>query len=260
MTIRVGVDGSGPSRAAITWAAKRSARDHEALELVHVVDGEWGQLGEDYADDARRGANGLLADALEVARRCAPDAPITTSIRQGSTAWELAVSAEPGDLLVVGTHKTGYLSGRVLGTRSVVVASTATSSVAVIPDTPVTARRGVVVGVAEGTPWEVAVTRGAQEAAHVGNELSLVNAAPGDGGQRLLADAAALAADIHPALVIRRRVSRRRPAEALLDASRSAGLLVLGATRADTARAGYLGSTTHEVLLNLNSPVLIARA
>ena len=139
------------------------------------------------------------------------------------------------------------------------MASVAECSVAVIPDTQVSTRRGVVVGVAGGA-WEAAVVWGANEATRLGNELSLVHAATADEGNDLLADAAALASHIHPALVIRRRVSRRRPSEALLDLSRSAGLLVLGASHLSTARAGFLGSTTHEVLLNINSPVVVARA
>ena len=259
MTIRVGVDGSGPSRAALAWAAKRAASEGSALELVHVVDGEWGQVGQQAIDDETDAGTQVLAEAIEHARRYASD--VTTTLLHGSVAWELATATTPGDLLVVGTHTTGYLSGRALGTRSIVVASVARSSVAVIPDTPVTGRRGVVVGVASGTAWESAVTWGASEAVRLGNELSLVHAAAaGDEGHALLADAAALASGIHPALVIRRRVSRRRPSEALLDASRSAGLLVLGPTHETTARAGFLGSTTHEVLLNINAPVVVARS
>ena len=258
-TIRVGVDGSGPSRAAVTWAAKRAASDDRRLVLVHVLDGEWGQLGRGFAEDESDAAAEVLSGAVELARRFAPEGSTSTSVLEGSIAWVLAASAESGDLLVVGTHKTGYLTGRALATRSIVVASMAESSVAVIPDTSVSGRRGVVVGVVGGTAWQAAVTWGANEATRLGNELSLVHATAGDDGHAILADAAALAASIHPALVIRRRISRRRASEALLDASRSAGLLVLGRTRVDTARAGFLGSTTHEVLLNINAPVVVAR-
>ena len=260
MTIRVGVDGSGPSRAALTWAAKRAASGGSDLALIHVVDGEWGQLGQGFAEDESDAGADVLTEALELARRFAPETSTTTTLLHGSTAWVLASTAEPGDLLVVGTHKTGYLTGRALGTRSIVVASVAESSVAVIPDTQVSGRRGVVVGVAPGSAWEAAVTWGANEATRLGNELSLVHATTGDDGNELLAEAAALASRIHPALVIRRRVSRRRASEALLDVSRSAGLLVLGTSHVSTARAGFLGSTTHEVLLNINSPVVVARA
>lgn len=259
--IRVGVDGSSPSRAALIWAAKRAASDGVALELVHVVDGEWGQLGGQFSEGESAAGVSVLEEAAETARRFLPASAITTELLEGSAAWELATTSQPGDLLIVGTHKTGYLSGRALGTRSIVVASAAPSSVAVIPDTPVVARRGVVVGVASGSSWRVAVPWSAAEATRLGNELTLVYASEDqEAGRTLLAEAAALAAEIHPTLVTRRRMSRRRPSEALLNASRSAGLLVLGQSRRSIDRGGYLGSTTHEVLLNINCPVIIARS
>jgi nucleotide-binding universal stress UspA family protein len=36
-------------------------------------------------------------------------------------------------------------------------------------------------------------------------------------------------------------------------------MLVLGETRVNKDRAGFIGSVTHEVLLNLTSPVMVAR-
>lgn len=261
VTIRVGVDGSGPSRAALTWAARRAASEGSPLELVHVIDGDRPTVDPGSSEDESRSGVVLLEEATALARRSAPSVELNTVILQGSVAWELAATSRPGDLLVVGTHKTGYLTGRALGTRGIVIASVSPGSVAVIPDASVAARRGVVVGVVEGSAWVAAVSWGAREAPHLGNELTLVHAsADADNGQALLAEAAALAAQVHPSLVIRRRMSRRRPAEALLDSSRSAGLLVLGTSRRSTERGGYLGSTTHEVLLNINAPVVVARA
>jgi hypothetical protein len=56
---------------------------------------------------------------------------------------------------------------------------------------------------------------------------------------------------------VRTLTTRRPPAEALLDASRNATLLVLGpgAVPVDTPFA----SVIHDVLLNINAPVLVAR-
>lgn len=255
MTIVVGVDGSGPSRAALTWAAKRAADRGEALRLVHVVDEDWGQMGQDVATQESDHGQAVLAEAESLAHDLAPSVPIETRLVHGSTAWELATSADSDDLLVVGTHKTGYLSGRALGTRSIVVASIAKCSVAVIPDAPTTGRRGVVVGVA-GSAWSTAVAWAADEAARRGDDVTLVHCTPHEEGRDVLARAAATAS--YPGSLVRSRVSRRRPSEALLDASRSAGMLVLGHTRVPADRGNFLGSTTHEVLLNINSPVIIA--
>jgi nucleotide-binding universal stress UspA family protein len=60
-------------------------------------------------------------------------------------------------------------------------------------------------------------------------------------------------------LVVRSRVSRREPAVALLDAARSASMLVVSPTRGPVDRAGFVGSVTHAVLLNITSPVVVAR-
>jgi nucleotide-binding universal stress UspA family protein len=53
-------------------------------------------------------------------------------------------------------------------------------------------------------------------------------------------------------------VSGRPPAEALLDAARDKALLVLGPGSTGPVRSP-IGSVTHDVLLNVNAPVLVAR-
>lgn len=268
MTIVVGVDGSGPSRAALGWAVHRAVELGSAVELVHVVDDEWGQAGQGVARIETEESGRMLNAALDLAAGLAPGLTLSSQLLHGSPAWELSAAANDAELLVVGTHKTGYLHGRVLGTRSVVIASIATCSVAVIPDGPATRRRGVIVGVAPGAAWRDAVILGAREAERLGDALSLIHASAGgadavtaerDDGRALLAAASAVATETAPGTVVRSRLSRRRPSEALLDASRAEGLLVLGQSRRDTANAGFLGSVTHEVLLNINSPVIIAR-
>jgi nucleotide-binding universal stress UspA family protein len=266
--ILVGVDGSGPSRAALTWALKRARSSGQAIVAVHVVDDEWGQLGTEYAQQETAEGARLLAETLRLAPEQVPEVAISSELLHGSPSWQLAAAADPDDLLVVGTHKTGYLHGRVLGTRSIVVASVAPSAVAVVPEATLKGRSGVVVGVAPGDTWRDAVIVGAREAAALGQNLTLVHAvAQRDdavvdamaAGRSLLAEAAALAVETSPGLVVRSRVSRRQPAEALLDASHTAALLVLGVSRRAAANAGFVGSVSHDVLLNINCVVLVAR-
>lgn len=262
MKVVVGVDGSTPSRNALAWALSIARQRAMPVTLVHVVDDEWGQVGSSYAGaESVEGAH-VLAEAVRWAAETEPTVPVTEELRHGSPAWELSAAAEPNDLLVVGTHKTGFVQGRVLGTRSVVIASAAVCSVAVIPDAVSRTRSGIVVGVAGN--WEPAVATGARLAAATGMELTLVHARPqaGDdlGGAREVLDlAVAHAHSIVPGLGVRSRVSRRQPAEAVLDAGRTAAVVVLGPSRRDAASGGYLGSVTHEVLLNLTTPVLVAR-
>jgi nucleotide-binding universal stress UspA family protein len=255
----VGVDGSGPSGAALTWAIAHSARSGSDIVIHHVVDDEWGQVGASFAQDETHAGERILLEALDQCRLAGRSA--RTALSHGSPAWELAAAGRPGDILVVGTHKTGYLRGRVLGTRSIVVASVAQCSVVIVPEDNLSHRHGIVVGVAAGTQSHAAIIAGAEEALRLRQELSLIHAGSEDGsdGRTLLSEAANLAATAAPGITIRRRVAQRRPSEALLDASRSALLLVLGTSRIDPDRAGFIGSVTHEVLLNLNAPVMVAR-
>lgn len=269
MRILVGTDGSGPSRAAMTWALNRARATGAPVVAIHVVDDEWGQLGTEYADAETAVGEELLDDVVESARATAPRVEVTSQLLHGSAAWELANAAHDDDLIVIGTHKTGYLHGRVLGTKSIVVASIASCTVAVVPEETSKGRSGVVVGLAPGEFWRDAVIAGSHEAENLAQDLTLVHASPArdddsaalllEQGRGLLAAAAALAVETSPGMVVRSRLSRRRPAEALLDASHTGSALILGVSRRSPANAGFIGSVTHDVLLNLNSPVLIAR-
>ena len=286
-TYYLGVDASEPSRAAVRWGLRRAVERNAAVELVHVVDDEWGQLGHSYAQEANRRATELLADELTSALVLNPALRISTRMLRGGPSWELAALPTPDDLLIIGTHKTGVLHGRVLGSRSVQIASAARSSVAIVPDTPHETRRGVVVGVDRFEGSTSAVACAAWEAQELGQDLLLVHAQPnrtgsaeaqgtpdaqgkaedqgsahteaGDEGQRLLLAAAEIAAVTAPSVTVRRHSARSLPAEALLDASHDASLLVLGVSHPRRDGQALIGSVTHDVLMNINVPVLIAR-
>jgi len=256
--IIVGVDGSGPSQSALRWAARRAKVTGSELTIEYVVDADWGQMGEAFARQGSADGERLLAAAMTAVGPI--DCTVNVELAHGNPALTLASDSKPGDLIVVGTHKTGFIRGRVLGTRSIAVASVAPCSVVVVPEDTVSHRRGIVVGVDGGDRGDVAVVAGAIEAQFTGEDLTLVHAgARTDAVDGLLAAAAALASATAPRVIVRRRHSGRSRTDTLLDLSRSATLLVLGESRIDSDRAGFLGSVTHEVLLNLNSPVLVAR-
>jgi nucleotide-binding universal stress UspA family protein len=280
-TYYIGVDGSGPSQAALRWGVRRAAAHGAGVVLVNTVDDEWGLVGRDAAAAAEHQARALLAEESDRVASLQAGVTLTTRIVHGGTAWELARLPRPEDLLIVGTHKTGFLRGRVLGSRSVQIASAARCSVAIVPDTTLESRHDVVVGV-DGSDGSLAAVRiGAQEADRLDQDLLLVyapqhtappptalpNALPRRGealddrsphSARVLSEAALVAADSAARITVRRRVAHRDPADALLDASFDAALLVLGVS----ARHGdhpLIGSVTHDVLMNINVPVLISR-
>lgn len=263
MTMRyvVGFDGSGPSEAALAWTIKRWQRDPAPIVLVHVAEGDDGSMGKELEDLAARQGAAMLSQRIDKLRRAHPELTVEGLALEGSVAWELARSVEPADLLVVGTHKTGFLHGRVLGSRSVQVAAAAPSSVAIIPEVDLRFRRGVVAGIDRSETAEAVADVAADEAAARSEELSLMEAVPD--ATRVpdpapLAVAAVAARHRHPALIIRSRTSTRSAAEALLDASRDKALLVLG-PGSQNPRRSPIGSVLHDVLLNLNSPVIVAR-
>jgi len=266
-TYYIGVDGSGPSRAALRWGVRRAAGRDATVVLVNTVDDEWGRIGRDAAADAEHQAKELLAEESDRVQALHTGVALSTRIVHGGTAWELARLPRPEDLLIVGTHKTGFLRGRVLGSRSVQIASAARCSVAIVPDTTLESRHDIVVGV-DGTDGCLpAVQMGAQEASRLDQDLLLVYApgARADAADdhnpqsaRVLLTAAAVASATEPRITVRRRVAHRDPAEALLDASFDAALLILGVSTRHGERA-LIGSVTHDVLMNINVPVLIAR-
>ncbi len=269
MTILVGVDGSGPSRAALLWALARARSRSMVIALVHVLDDERHQIGTDHAELDADAGQALLDDALSVASELAPQLAVASHLRHGNPARQLASAATDHDLIVVGTHKTGYLQGRSLGAKSIAVASIAPCTVVVVPEETSSVRSGVVVGVAPGEHAHDAVIVGAHEAATRGQDLWLVHASPTRPDESavenpveeraLLAAAVDRATASVPGIVVRSRLSRRQPADALLDASRRCALLVLGSSRVGPASAGFIGSVTHDVLLNINCTVMVAR-
>lgn len=264
----VGVDGSGASLSALHWALHNSARWHTELVVVHVVDGEWGMLGPRYAGEATRQGAAVVAEALRHCRGAWPG-PVSSRMLHGSMVQELTALPEERDLLVIGSHKTGYFRGQALGSRSVHVLAAARSSVIVIPNVPVNRGRDVVVGV-DGSAWSnLAVAYAAREAARRGGPLILMHARrvlpdlwqtpelPEDlqTAQAVVRRAAAIAHSTAPEVELSSRIVHQPASLALLRVAASGSLLVLGA---DSPPGGG-GSVTHDVAMNLSVPLLVVR-
>lgn len=261
----VGVDGSAPSASAADWAARRARRDGATLHLVHVVDPEAGLMGADAEAEAHRTGVAVLAEAVARIREAFPGVEARGELLTGVPAWTIAGFAHPDDVVVVGTGKTGYVSGRILGSRSVQFALAVHGDVAVVPEADLRFRDGVVAGIDREETAELIARRAAREAAEHGTRLTLVHAVPPDAvpaararAEGPLARAVEAARAVDGRLEIRSRVSVRTPAEALLDASRGSALLVVGPGSTAETRSP-LGSTLHIVLLNANAPVLVVR-
>jgi nucleotide-binding universal stress UspA family protein len=275
--ILVGIDGSAPSRAALSWSIQRAATTDEDVVLAHVVDDEWGAVNFRLLDEVRIEAEALMAAEADFARSIDRGVAVTTILREGNPMWELIALAQGADLVVVGTHKTGFVRGRVFGSRSLQLAGGSPAPVAIIPESPARGRRGVVVGVNESAGSRAAIVFGANEAHRLGEELILVgawaspvetetnettrrrNAFVKSRIESVLVEARATITRAHEELHIRVREVNRPAAEALVDAAASATVLVIGSSRRQGAPT-TLGSVAHDVLINLAAPTVVVHA
>jgi nucleotide-binding universal stress UspA family protein len=266
----VGIDGSAPSRAALEWALERSdTRKRRPLRLVHVLDDEAGLAGQDIQAEAEREGRRVLAERLEEARQVYPQLEVTSTVLHGSMPWELSHAAGTPDMLVLGTHRSGTSDGRVLGSRSVQVASITPATLAVIPDRHRNPSGPVVVGVGIREPAGPAVVWAAHEAAATGMPLLLVH---GMGSTDLpsgaphpelaainLSEARRLALEIDPHVTVTTRLAPDGAAQALLAAAYEASMLVVGPSRTFGTGASPVGTVTQSVLLNTHCPVIVTR-
>lgn len=279
-TTVVGVNDSIPSHVAVSWAATRVAMRDDAAELVlvHVL-GVRPDLPKENAEKIRTAAEIMLHGVAAAAMQAHPLVRVRTVLAEGNLIDEMLATAADAALLVVGTHKTGFIRGRSIGSLGLRVAAQARIPVAVVPESAHRSRSGIMVGVDESAGGRDALEFAADEAEHTGQEITLIRAweAPRSVGvgfettgsdldRRYAADAGqtlAWGVDVirrgFPNLVTQSRRVRRPVAEALLDSAASARVLVLGETRARNGIAP-LGEVAHDVLLNLVGPTILVHS
>lgn len=272
--IAVGICDSSASRTAIRWAVQRASLTGAAVQLVHVLDHQAGQNDPD--DDARRTLLGhdLLTREVWFARSLATGVAVGATLLRGSVMWELTRASTGVDLIVVGTHKTGFIHGTVYGSTSLQLATAGRCPVVVVPGGTSPGPRSVVVGADDSGAGYAAFAVAVGEAFATGQDLVIVRvwkAAEGvsdadaddadeasrDVAQRMLAGFAATARAIHPHLTVRVRAIEGSSARALVRASAMAQLLVLGSSREGHLDSPVLGAVCHDALMNIVSPTAI---
>ncbi|MCC4908190.1 universal stress protein [Microbacterium sp. cx-59] len=275
-TIVVGVADAPSSQSALEWAVERARRTGETVELVAVVGGAVGVVGEDDVVDrlvtrARTAldaeASGLTASGLSVTARAVAGDPVGVLVEASATA----------DLLVIGGEARGH--GR-RGHHGARIAAGAHSPVVVVPATSAAdaERRGIVVGVDGSDASAAAIEFAAAEAARGGDALTLVSAwlpvaVPGDFGvypDTYLTDLAGVteaAVDAvteriraaHPDLTVRAAVVEGDPAEVIAEHARKARLTVVGSHGRGALARFLLGSVSEEVIGRLAGPTAVVR-
>jgi nucleotide-binding universal stress UspA family protein len=275
----VGVDGSDAALAAARVALDEARRRSAPLLIVNVVRWPYDGLttpppGIDLPALLTESGQAVVERALAVL----PDSAgvdVSTSVVNGHPVEVLRTASENARLLVLGSRGVGGVAGLLLGSTASRVVPHAGCPVIVLPDDAdvlVRDRRSVVVGVEGRQGDDEVLAFAVDEATARGTDLLAVHAwqevvldtplrtvsplADWAGvvadEERALSEALAGWRDKEPDLVVREAVVRDRTARALVAASMTAELLVVG------HRARRVpGSTTHSVLNRATCPVAV---
>jgi nucleotide-binding universal stress UspA family protein len=282
----VGVDGSEPSMRAVDWAADEAALRGVPLRLVYAS--LWERYeGAALAQGLGRSSEQVLADnivdaAAKRAQRRAPDLKISTAVLPDDAVSVLLGEGRNAFAVVTGSRGRGGIAELLLGSVSLAVAARAYCPVIVLRGShdnrrvPRTYQR-IVLGVGEEPGNAAAVRFAFEEAAaryaglqavrawrrpaHRTTDHPLLAGEPARHDEQQAAEdlEAALsgsAAD-HPSVQVRRRTVEGPAHRALLDASATADLLVVGAQRRHGHTGLQLGRVAHAVLHHSACPVVV---
>ncbi|HWL77079.1 universal stress protein [Microbacterium sp.] len=276
-TIIVGVTAAPAARRAVDWAMARAAERGQTVELVAVVGGAIGAVGEESVlNDAVEQTRTLLAE--EAARVAERGVQVTTRVGRGNpVAWLIEASAD-ANLLVIGSDYKGPGTGPARGAHGLRIAAGAKCPVVVVPDLDFEGRSGVVVGVDGSEASEAAVRFAAAEADRLREPLIAVTVwtpleAPRNLGwypeeylenMRLLAEeslALSLAGtrQDYPDLEIVTRVERGYPSLIINEIAATARLAVIGTHGRGALARFLLGSISQEVLARLATVTAVVR-
>ncbi|MEU8120388.1 universal stress protein [Spirillospora sp. NPDC049024] len=268
--IIVGIDGSAHAWQALDWASDYAVRHRMPLELVHasraLVDD--GTIPPDALRRLAAEREDLLGEARQYTLKVHPDLDIETRLVRTDPGTALVEGSEDAALVAVGSRGLGGFEGLLFGSVGLYTAAHARSPVLVVPRAapyPADAPALVVVGI-EGRPGERAVLAWAfEEASSRGAGILALHAVGAEFGsprRRVLEDlelSEALAGlrEHHPDVRVEQLVSDRTPPQALVEASRSAALVVVGAVRRTGLVGMALGRVNHAVLHHAQCPVAV---
>lgn len=267
--IAVGVDGSLVAVRALDWAAAEAVRHGTALRVVYAV-------------PDRDEAAPVLDSATARVRQRYPNLPLVTVAAEGGAVTALARESADADLTVVGTRGLGALAGSAFGSVSLRLAALAQGPLLVVRgDHPCDDGRDVLLGLADDTDARAAAYA-FQEAERRGVRLRVLHSwthrhltpetpslvpAHSPGQERLARDARAEEAvpryaltrlyDQHPDVVVETHTVRTAPADALLEATREAAVVVIGAHRRTSVLGPRLGPVAHTLLHRAHCPVVV---
>lgn len=276
--IIVGVTAAPVSRRAVDWAIARAAERKQSVELLSVVGGAIGTVGEAEVLSTVRAATQRVLDA-EAERVAASGVPVTTRVANGDPVATLIDASASAALLVIGSDYRGHGNGPARGVHGIRIAAGAKAPVVVVPDLDLGERSGVVVGVDGSATSEHAIEFAAAEADRLGEPLIAVSVwtplhTPRNAmevypelylsnmqstTEEVLALSLAGLSSRYPDLVIERRAERGYPSQVLTTVGADARLIVVGTHGRGAIARFLLGSISQEVLLHLPTVTAVVR-
>ncbi|WP_405996600.1 universal stress protein [Streptomyces sp. NBC_00986] len=279
----VGVDGSEPSLRAVDWAADEAASRGVPLRVVYASlweRYEGTSIAEGLAKpDEQVRAEDIVDTAARRARRRRPELDVRVEVLAEEPEYALVRESRSASLLVTGTRGRSGIAEALLGSVSLIVAGHAQCPMVVVRGTHDNqARTGthgrIVVGVGEKPAGSAAVRFAFEEArrrgvqveavrawrwpAHESTDLPLMAGEPARLHERRAVEALDAALQDAPTDVAsRRRTVEGHTRPVLVDASRDADLLVVGAKRRSGHYGLQLGRVAHGVLHHSACPVAI---
>lgn len=280
----VGVDGSASALHAVGLAARAAVARHRPVRVVHafiwpLLHAPVGPPPVGPADGGlRHQAERILAEAVAEAEKQAPGLSVQGIVADGTAAAVLLHEARRAALIVLGTRGLGGFGGLVIGSTAVQVAEYATCPVLVARGEERTSGP-IVVGVDGSDLSDLAIGFAIDEAARREAEVLAVHAylqpaaiEPGDvvpvvydeealksEEERLVAESLAGWCERYPDVPVRRKVVRGSAGRVLVEESKAAQLVVVGARGRGGFAGLLLGSVSHGVLHHAHCPVAIFR-
>ncbi|GAB3975521.1 universal stress protein [Actinoallomurus acanthiterrae] len=263
----VGVDGSECSLTAVDWAADEAKRRGRPLRVVHVF--AWpllytplgAPLLSSRLDELMETARQIVHTAERRAQARAPEIDVESDLIDGAPIPVLLEEAARASLAVIGSRGLGAVGALFLGSTGVELAARAACPVVAVRGREHKAQR-IVVGVDGSDNSLMALWSGFEEAALRAAALTAIHAVhhPADEADGDIADAVTRLRERFPDVPAELTTVTAHPAEALINASADADLLVVGSRGRGGFRGLMLGSVSQAVLHNADCPVAVQRA
>ncbi|NXY95462.1 universal stress protein [Streptomyces sp. BR123] len=284
----VGVDGSAPSLVAVEAAAREARWRNAGLQIVHAF--RWPPVRVSTGPpvpppaerEVRQMTEGLVTEAVERAKSVAPSVDATHAVVTGEPVTVLEERSRAAELVVVGSRGIGGFVGLLVGSTAVHLAPRGRCPVLVVRDRPEPAG-SIVLGVDGSRAGAAAVDFAFAEATLRGVGIVALHAwttwnapvpppqdpaepyasRPGmlaQAEERLLAEALAGHRERYPDVPVEPRVVHAATREALIGASATAQLLVVGARGRGGFAGLLLGSVSQAVLHHAHCPVAVVRS